>query len=124
MITKGDKRARSLLINPRPRHTKAQQGLFAIEPKLNAINHLFIRGYAQMVIVKPIPDLIAHDIEVYGDKAYLMWTNTANRIIEDNEELIYLYDCLRHGIGEELARKTTAALPFDFGRAKEVGANE
>ena len=35
MITEGDKRARSLLINPRPRHTKAQQGLFAIEPKLD-----------------------------------------------------------------------------------------
>ena len=78
----------------------------------------------QRLQLKPIHDLIAHDIEVYGDKAYLMWTNTANRIIEDNEELIYLYDCLRHGIGEELARKTTAVLPFDFGRANEVGANE
>ena len=35
MVTKGDKRARSLLLKPRSRHTKAQQGLFVIEPKLD-----------------------------------------------------------------------------------------
>ena len=34
-MTKGDKKARSLLLNPRPRHTKAQQGLFVIEPRLD-----------------------------------------------------------------------------------------
>jgi hypothetical protein len=33
-ITDGDKRARSLLLNPRPKATKAQRGGFVISPAM------------------------------------------------------------------------------------------
>ena len=62
--------------------------------------------------LKPLPELFAHDVTVYGDNAYLMYV-VDNMDIDSNNHLLLL---LEHN--RTLTRKTSAALPFDLERAK------
>ena len=61
------------------------------------------------VRLKTIPELIAHDIEFYGNNAYFMWKNATSNL--------HLLDIIRHDASGTLERKTSAALTFDMERA-------
>lgn len=71
---------------------------------------------------KPIRDLFAHDVAVYGDNAYLMWkiTDDDNKMQPLSNNDIYVVFCLiSDGIYKAvLSRKQSASLPFDLERAK------
>lgn len=73
--------------------------------------------------LKPTHALVAHDIEVYGKQAYLMWeaeeTHYSLRTVwlpaTSNKNLLQHYKTNP----EWYKRKPSAALPFDLDRAKD-----
>jgi len=79
----------------------------------------WLNGVDTGVALNPPDQLIAHDIEVYGEHAYLMW-EIAPSTTRDFET--FAYNAMRFYVTNRdyiLRRKTTAALPFDLDRAKE-----
>ena len=75
--------------------------------------------------LKPIPALISHDIETYGDKAYLMWElcdarDLLDAVSMDSPESLATNAklCLDNPCILKLNRKKSAALPFDLERAQ------
>jgi len=76
--------------------------------------------------LKPLPELFAHDVSVYGDDAYLMWeiymrpcsfrSESGWQTMNGNQ-----YEQIA---GDVIRRKTSAALPFDIERAKAGDAVE
>lgn len=68
------------------------------------------------MLFKPLPELFEHDVQVYGENAYLMWEYKNVHFdewqpAESNLGLWLTLNC-------EHRRKTSAALPFDLERAK------
>ena len=66
------------------------------------------------VSIKPLPELFAHDVVVYGDNAYLMW------LISERGIWCELQGGMLDTMNREpnrFKRRTSAALPFDLGRA-------
>jgi hypothetical protein len=63
--------------------------------------------------LKSMPELFEHDVSVYGDNAYLMWSCSIDRFIIDNDSV---KDLLPGGF-LNLTRKSSAALPFQVERA-------
>ena len=49
MITKGDRRARSLLLQPKPRATKEQRGDFVIAPRMTDADAIEMEGSRRCV---------------------------------------------------------------------------
>lgn len=87
----------------------------------SAINHAEIEGDEIEFI--PLPYLFSHDVEVYGDNAYLMWEIKYSKIpIPSNDEIINALSAI--GINKLLQRKKSAALPFDLERAKAGKAGD
>lgn len=71
--------------------------------------------------LKPLPELIAHDIEFYDKLAYLMWELKAreNSVIPMKHNIFFgLSSNCAFGQDAEYRRKESAALPFDLERAK------
>lgn len=64
---------------------------------------------------KPLADLIAHDIEWYGDKAYLIWKYATKYGAQPAKNNMEILRALKYGLN--MSRKTSAALPFDEERA-------
>ena len=64
--------------------------------------------------VDTLPELFAHDVEVYGNNAYQMWeqfhTPEGRWYSAGNNNFILF--------NQNVRRKTSAALPFDLERAK------
>jgi len=73
--------------------------------------------------LKPLPELLAYDMKVYGDDAYLMWEYEAKYLMDD------VIDC-NHAVitawqeNYEIVRKNSAALQFCLERAKAGDAVE
>lgn len=75
------------------------------------------RDFRDILKIKSLPELFAHDVEVYGENAYLMWEIKYSKIpIPSNDEIINALSAI--GINKLLQRKKSAALPFDLERAK------
>lgn len=77
--------------------------------------------------LKPLPELFAHNVKVYGDDAYLM----LQRYNYDSRDVICWINCtsnddvqLAIDNDNEIRRKQSAALPFDLKRAKAGDAFE
>jgi len=72
-------------------------------------NSQLITAFARL---KPLPELFAHDVKVYGDNAYLMWywilheNDGISMDFSDNEEVKNAWTTVK--------RKTSIALPFDL----------
>lgn len=67
--------------------------------------------------LKSNQDLIAHDIEAYGEQAYLMWEYSDDKggsPVKSNQALLRI---IHLGWIDKITRKTSAALPFDLERA-------
>jgi len=66
--------------------------------------------------LKPLSELFAHDVKIYGDNAYQMWGHDFLNVwwgdLIDNDEVSIVIN------GDKIRRKTSAALPFDLERAK------
>lgn len=63
---------------------------------------------------RTLPELFAHDVEVYGDNAYLMWDIDMRK----NGEQPTCNKFVEVSIKYYANRKQSAALPFDLERAK------
>lgn len=75
----------------------------------------------RFVMFKPLPELYAHDVSVYGKNAYLMWEMKADVkgcIPLKHNDFFRLGSNCAFGQQAEYRRKTSAALPFDLERAK------
>ena len=82
------------------------------------------------VSIKPLPELFAHDVEVYGENAYLMWEKKEEGVdsnyitfASNNHASDYIREIDENGNGNifgafHVRLKTSAALPFDLERAK------
>ena len=85
-------------------------------------------GRPRHVRLKSLPDLFSHDVAVYGDNAYLMWSGSVtyddafghfyevNGVIFDNNA--HVLSEFEVSTLDRVCRKTSAALPFDIERAK------
>jgi hypothetical protein len=85
------------------------------------VEYLLSKGYGNTLGFQANNRLFAHDVEIYGKNAYLMWDGTLNITkikipIIDND---IVYECLNGHIKSQLYRKTSAVLPFDLTRAKK-----
>ena len=81
---------------------------------------VMLRGECE-VLLKSIPDLIAHDIEFYGYNSYLMWKTKIFGVgFVDCRTLRDVANYLPNGLNPEgeIKRNISAALPFDLERAK------
>lgn len=93
-----------------------------VSPWYSAISNKFIADNIKKteILLKPMPKLFAHDVEVYGDNAYLMWqwqykNNSTGKWADE------WFDCdrpLTFKSALNYRRKKTASLPFDLERAK------
>jgi len=89
-------------------------------------NSQLITAFARL---KPLPELLAHDIKVYGDNAYLMWSGSVayddafggfyevrDVVFDDNAHVLSEFEV---STLDSVYRKTSSALPFDLERAKD-----
>lgn len=75
------------------------------------------RDIRDILKTKPLPELFAHDVSVYGENSFQMWEVKYSKIPPpSNDEILNAFDAL--GINKLLQRKKSAALPFDLERAK------
>jgi hypothetical protein len=84
----------------------------------NEVTEYYIR-LKHDIQLKPIGELFEHDMQFYGDDAYLMWKislSDKNRFIgaTDNKDVEWALNSTNY----DVRRKTRAALPFDLIRAK------
>jgi len=68
--------------------------------------------------LKPLPELFADDVDVYGKDAYLMWEYQPGIGSDYNFENFDSNDEVLNSIWELNNRKESAALPFDLELAK------
>jgi len=67
--------------------------------------------------IKPLHELFAHDVTVYGDNAYLIWEILSTR--GNGNNFAWQPAISNKDFPCDMRRKTSAALPFDIERAKE-----
>jgi len=65
--------------------------------------------------LKPLPELFAHDVDVYGDNAFFMWETHNGLQFDSNASVL---KNIKTGLFS-ITRKTSAAMPFDIERAKK-----
>jgi len=70
--------------------------------------------------LKPLPELFAHDVKVYGDDAYLMWDIDTQWVLKFNFSFNcnFTVECALTDGRSLVKRKASAYLPFCLDRAK------
>jgi len=73
----------------------------------------------RLLYLKPLPDLFAHDVSLYGDNAYLMWEVSSQWVLAFNFSFNnnFTVECALTDDRSLVKRKQSAALPFDLDRA-------
>lgn len=94
----------------------------------NAIEEFGDRAFERFVLnnngtskLKPLPELFAHDVDVYGDNSYFMWRYTTKYGAQPAKSNVEINRAIEYGL--TISRSTSADnIEFDIDRARSGDA--